>query len=185
MHTVQLQAGEMATFRFRERTRLRINSSAPVDVNMDCDAMNVGEAMFMVQLQNAVQNIELTMTCRQDGQSLGATGAQVQAQNRFQVRNGFAIQLQTNYTVQARIGLEMTRGEAIRASWAYYEDSTDEWVPVASSYRDGMLVADVDHFSTWTIVEGSTTWIWVSVGIGGAAIIAIGAILVIRKKKRA
>jgi len=183
MHSVQLQAGEEATYRFRERTRIRINSSAPVDVNMDCDAMNVGEHMFAVQLQNAVQNIELTMTCRQDGQSLGAAGAQVQAQNRFQVRNGFAIRIQTNYTVQARIGLEMTRGEAIRASWAYYEDSTDEWVPVASSYRDGMLVADVDHFSTWAIVEGGTIWIWVSVGVGGAAIIAIAAILIIKKKR--
>ena len=183
MHTVQLQAGEQATYRFRERTRIRINSSAPVDVDMDCDAMNVGEHMFAVQLQNAVQNIELTMTCRQDGQALGATGAMVQAQNRFQVRNGFCIRIQTNYTVQARIGLEMTRGEAIRASWDYYEDSTDEWVPVASSYQDGMLVADVDHFSTWAIVEGSTTWIWISVGVGGAAIIAIAAILIVKKKR--
>lgn len=183
MLATQLQAGEEATYRFRERTRIRINSSAPVDVNVDCDAMNVGEYMFAIQLQNALQNIELSMTCRQDGQSLGAAGAQVQAKNQFQVRNGFAMQIQTNYTVQARIGLEMTRGEAIRASWAYYEDTTDEWVPVQSSYRDGMLVADVDHFSIWTIVEGSTTWIWVSVGVGGAAVLAIAAILIFRKKR--
>ncbi len=184
-YSIQLQAGEEATFRFQERTRIRVNSSAPVDVDMNCDAMNIGEYMFSLELKNAVGDIELSMTCRKDANSLGATGVQVQAQNRFQVRNGFAIQIQTNYTVQARIGSEMTRGEALRARWAYYEDSTDEWVPVASSYRDGMLVADVDHFSTWTIVEGSTTWIWVTVGVGGAAIIAIGAILIIQKKKRA
>ncbi len=183
MHQVQLQAGEEATFRFRERTRLRINSSAPVDVDMDCDAMNVGEYMFSVELKNAVGDVELSMTCRKDGTSLGASGVMVQAQNRFQVRNGFAIQLHTNYTVQARIGLEMTRGEAIRASWAFYDDGTDEWVPVASSYQNGMLVADVDHFSTWTIVEGGTAWIWVTVGVGGAAVLAIAAIFIFRKKR--
>jgi hypothetical protein len=186
MYQVQQQAGETYTYRFREQTRLRVASSANVSVDMDCDAMNVGDKLFSVELTNATDDVELTMTCRREETQLGVqAGALIRNRNRYQIRTGFAIGLETNYTVKARVGLEMTRGEAIRASWAYFDDTTDEWVPVASSYQDGMLVADVDHFSVWTIVEGDLLGLWIGIGVGGAAIIAVVAILLIRKKRTA
>jgi hypothetical protein len=112
-------------------------------------------------------------------------GSTIRNQNRHQVRNNFAAQIQVNLTsaFQARIGMEMTRGDALRASWAYFAEDTQEWVEVDSSYEDGMLVAETDHFSVWTIVESpSLTLLWVGIGVGIVAIGAIAAIL-IRKKR--
>jgi hypothetical protein len=185
MYQIKQQAGEQVTYRFRAQTRLRVNSSAPVEVDMDCDAMNVGDKLFSIELTNATEDISLEMTCRQVETQLGVqAGALVRNQNRYQIREGFAIQIQTNLSVQARIGFEMTRGEAIRSSWAYFDDATDEWVPVASSYQDGLLIAETDHFSVWTIVEGGMAAIWwVLIGVGVVSVASLVIILVVRKKR--
>ena len=94
--------------------------------------------------------------------------------------------IQVNETVRTRIGMEMTRGDATRASWAYYDEPTNEWVEVESSYEDGMLVTDTELTTTasiWTITEGaSLTGLWIGIGVGVVALGALGAIL-IRKKR--
>jgi len=185
MYHITQQAQEQVTYQFRNQTRIRVNSSAPVEVDMDCDAMNVGEKLFSIELTNATEDISLEMTCRQVETQLGVqAGALVRNQNRYQIRAGFAIQIQTNQTVRARVGLEMTRGDALRASWAYFDDATDEWVPVASSYQNGLLVAETDHFSVWTIVEGgmATVW-WIVIGVGVVSVLSLVVILAVRKKR--
>ncbi len=95
--------------------------------------------------------------------------------------------MQVNETVRTRIGMEMTRGDATRGSWAYYDEPTNEWVEVESSYEDGMLVAETDLIAasttTWTITESaSLAGLWVGIGVGVVALGALGAIL-IRKKR--
>ena len=180
-----VQAKTQTTYRFRARTRLRINSSQNVNLNMDCDAMNIGDRTFSIDVQTD-QEYEMNMSCVRDQEQLGIqNGSTVRNQHRHQVRNNFAVQLQSNMTTfQARLGMEMTRGDALRANWAYFDDATQEWVEVESSYEDGMLVAETDHFSVWTIVEsGSLTGLWVGIGVGVVALGAIAAILI--RKKRA
>ena len=172
------------TYRFQHRTRVRINSSHDVELNMNCDSMGIGDRGFSLDIETDGE-YEMNMTCVRDQEQLGIqNGSTIRNQNRHQVRNNFAAQIECSAeNLKARIGMEMTRGEAIRASWAYFDEDTEEWVEVESSYEDGMLVAETDHFSVWTIVEGgSLTLLWVGIGVGVVAIGAIAAIL-IRKKR--
>ncbi len=175
--------GEM-TYRFQHRTRIRINSSQDVTLNMNCDALGIGDRGFSLDIETE-QEYEMNMTCVRDQEQLGIqNGSTIRNQHRHQVRNNFAIQIEcSEEQLHARIGMEMTRGEAIRASWAYYDEAAEEWVEVESTYEDGMLVAETDHFSIWTIVDaGSLIGLWVGIGVGVVALGAIAAIL-IRKKR--
>jgi hypothetical protein len=172
-------------YRFQQRTRVRINSSQNVHLNMSVEAMNIGDRTFSLDI-DAEEEFEMNMWLVRDQDRLGVqNGSTIRNQNRHQVRNNFAAQIQVNLssTFQARIGMEMTRGDALRASWAYFDDGTDEWVEVESSYEDGMLVAETDHFSVWTIVESpSLLGLWIGIGVGVVAIGAI-AVILIRKKR--
>ncbi|MHA1111669.1 MAG: hypothetical protein ACTSRE_11245 [Promethearchaeota archaeon] len=183
MYQTQQQAGEQYTYRFHEHTRLRIQSQNTVNLDMDCDAMNIGDRTFDIELESDGE-ATLTMTCRRETIQLGVqAGALIRNQNRHQIREGFAIEMECEEMTKARIGMEMTRGEAIRASWAYFDEDIGKWVEVESSYQDGMLVAETDHFSVWTIVDGgSLVLLWVGIGVGVVALGAIAAVLIKRKR---
>ena len=171
-------------YRFQSRTRIRINSSQNVNLNMNCDGMGIGDRTFSIDVETD-HEYNMSMNCVRDQEQLGIqNGSTVRNQHRHQVRNNFAARIECdaeNFT--ARIGMEMSRGDAIRASWAYFDEDAEEWVEVESSYEDGMLVAETDHFSVWTITEGaSLTGLWIGIGVGVVAIGAIAAIM-IRKKR--
>ncbi len=152
---------------------------------MNCDAVNIGEKTFSIQIKNATQKFEMNMSCQENAYELGIeNGSLFQSQEKSQVRNGFAIQIQANISVQAKLGMEMTQGEAERASWAYFDEDAEVWVTVESEYVDGELVCETDHFSIWTIAEINTisAGFWTIIGVGVFSIVALAAIL-IRKKK--
>jgi hypothetical protein len=153
---------------------------------MNVEALNIGDRTFSLDIE-AEEEFEMNMWLVRDQDRLGIqNGSTIRNQNRHQVRNNFAAKLQVNLTstFQARIGMEMTQGDAIRASWAFYDEDSEEWVEVESSYEDGMLVTETDHFSVWTIVESpSLTLLWVGISVSVVAIGAIATILI--RKKRA
>ncbi len=175
------------TYRFRQRTRVRINASHNVRLNMSVDALDIGDRTFSLDCESD-GDLEMNMWAVRDQDRLGLqNGSTIRHQHRHQVRNNFAARIQVNATIQTRIGMEMTRGDAIRASWAYLDEAENEWVEVESSYEDGMLVADTTLIAasttTWTITEvASLTGLWVGIGVGVVALGALGAIL-IRKKR--
>ena len=175
------------TYRFRQRTRVRINASHNVNLNMNVDALDIGDRTFSLDME-ADHEFDMNMWAVRDQDRLGLqNGSTIRNQHRHQIRNDFAVQMQVNETVRTRIGMEMTRGDATRGSWAYYDEPTNEWVEVESSYEDGMLVAETDLIAasttTWTITESaSLAGLWVGIGVGVVALGALGAIL-IRKKR--
>lgn len=73
-------------------------------------------------------------------------------------------------------------GEDVNAKklmWAYFNETENKWIYVTSEVVDGYLVADTDHFSTWTVVDLSeskdyTIYIVAAVLIG--ALLAVAAI---------
>ncbi|TFG20739.1 MAG: hypothetical protein EU530_02270 [Promethearchaeota archaeon] len=183
-YQTQQSAGEKE-YRFRAQTRLRIKTSHQLQLNMSVNAMEIGDRGFYLEVESD-GDMEMNMTCVRDQEQLGIqNGSLVRNQLRHQVRNNFAARLQINKTeFNARIGMEMSRGDAIRAHWAYFDEDGEEWVEVESSYEDGMLVAETDHFSVWTIVESpSLLGLWIGIGVGVVAIGAIAAIMI--RKKRA
>ncbi|MHA1729291.1 MAG: hypothetical protein ACTSWY_11240, partial [Promethearchaeota archaeon] len=51
------------TFQFQNRTRIRVNSSVNLDLNIDCDALEIGEQNFSIDILEADGDLELNMTC--------------------------------------------------------------------------------------------------------------------------
>ncbi|MCF2140276.1 MAG: hypothetical protein K9W44_09510 [Candidatus Lokiarchaeota archaeon] len=139
---------------------------------------------------NTSEPITAEMTIRTENSEIGLTnGSLVQNRNRLQYRyqEQFMINVSVNESVhlQARLALKM---EDSNATWAYYDESTEEFVPVESTYQNGMLVTYTDHFSSWTILtleeESDSPVIPGYIWLGTPSLIGIGiAFLVIRTKR--
>ncbi|UCC19943.1 MAG: hypothetical protein JSV62_01300 [Promethearchaeota archaeon] len=52
---------------------------------------------------------------------------------------------------QARLRIKATN-QNMFGKWAYYAEDSGEWVTVPTTIEDGYLTAQVDHFSTWTVL---------------------------------
>lgn len=182
----RIQAGEKMTYQFRQRTRIRINSSNTIEINMDCDAMNIGDKTVDIEILSVEgdADIELNMTCRQEETQLGVqAGKTVRNRVRARLNYGFVANITSNKSCNAKLGMEMTAAEAQTKTWAYLDEETDEWVPVESEYVDGELAAETDHFSVWTVVDSATNYTtYILIGVGAAAV--IGIVFAVFKKKR-
>jgi hypothetical protein len=183
-HNAHQNAGEVTQYQFRQRTQLKINSSSPIDVNMDVDAMAIGEKTFSIEITEVENNedIELNMTCRQTEAELGVqNGATVRNRVRAQLNYGFAMNITANKTCHALMKMTMTQTEAKTKTWAYFDEEAEEWIPVDSEYVDGELVADTEHFSVWSIIELGTDYTaYIVIGVVGVA--ALGIIFALKRK---
>ncbi|MHA1819930.1 MAG: hypothetical protein ACTSU2_05445 [Promethearchaeota archaeon] len=184
-HQTKQQANQMVTYRFRSRTQVRVNSSANLSLNMDCDAMNIGDRTFELDVNSSGVNLELqlNMTMRKSGEDFGINASKIQNRVRARLQHNFAIHLETNGTIHARLRLEMSAQEAQNKAWAYYNETLDEWVPVETTYEDGMLTADTDHFSTWTIIETVPTISFGSALLIVTSLLASMAVLLVLKRR--
>lgn len=184
LHNAHQNAGEEIQYRFRQKTQVRVNSSVPIDVIMDVDAMEIGEKSFSVEITDVTEDdkeIELNMTCRENEEQLGVqAGALVRNRNRVRMNYGFAVNLTANQTCTAELKLSMSAEEAKGAAWAYFDEAEEEWVPVESEYVDGELVAITEHFSVWTIISSVDYTMYIVIGVAG--LVAVGIIFAIKKK---
>jgi hypothetical protein len=182
----RMQAGEEIQLRFRSKTQVRVKTNVSMDVDMAVDAEGIGDRDFAVEI-NATDDIELTMNCSEEQAQLGLQNGsthRTRNRNRYQYKSQFAVQLQANGTVQARLAISLNAGEE-GAVWAYFDEETEEWVESESEVVDGELVTDTTHFSVWTILvpedDGTT--------IDGPSILGIATItgvlaLVLARKRR-
>ncbi|MFX1596882.1 MAG: hypothetical protein ACFFBK_12560 [Promethearchaeota archaeon] len=80
--------------------------------------------------------------------------------------------------MQARLRIRATN-ENREGSWAYYDESSEEWVMVPTTIEDGYLTTETDHFSTWTVlvptVTSSSNTVLI---IGGSATVAVIGVLI-------
>jgi hypothetical protein len=151
----QIQANNRIAFTFRQRTQLRFNSNIDIDVNINCDALRVGTKAFEIEIESD-QNLQMNMTCTEEQAELGLLKGniyQTRNQNRYQYQDGFCLLIQCNYSnqLQAKLKLQVTN-ENLHRSWAYYNETSAEWVVVPTIIKDGYLIAETDHFSYWTIL---------------------------------
>lgn len=182
----QLNANTQYNYRFMLRTQLRIKANVNIDLNINCEPMNIGVKDFALEISTD-QDLEMNMTCTEEQQELGLLKGniyQTRNQNRFQYNEGFCIRIQTNATnqLQAKLMIEATPQNQA-STWAYYNEATGEWVSVPTAVENGYLVANVDHFSYWTILlPDYTLAIIVGVGVGAGALIAVLAIYYWKKR---
>ena len=148
----QIQANNQVMFTFRQRTRLRFNSTADIDLNIQCDALRIGEKDFAIEI-DCDQNMQMNMTCTEEQAELGLLkGNRVitRTRNRYTYREGFCISIGCNCSeIQARLRIKASIHNR-NGVWAYYQGA--KWNPVPTTTEDGYLTAEVDHFSTWTII---------------------------------
>ena len=185
----KLQANNEYQFRFRLRTQLRVMANVNVNVNIQCDAMKIGVKDFAIEV-TSVGDLNMNMTCTEEQAELGLLAGntyQIRNRNRLRYEEGFCIQIQSNATVQnqirAKLMIQATNQNQI-GTWAYYDEASEAWVSVPTTVQDGYLVADVDHFSYWTIlIPDYTVAIIVGVSVGVGVLVAVLGIYFWRRRR--
>ena len=180
----RINAHTRSTFRFRQRTQLAFNSNVNIDVNVNCDAMNIGDKSVEIEV-DGTNDLTMTMTCTENQEELGLMdGAitQTRNRNRYQYQLGYVMAIQCNGTCNATLKMEATEAD-LGATWAYYDAATEEWVSVATTLQDGYLVAETDHFSTWTVLSPETNYTVLIIGISVGAVVVVGIAVVLLKRR--
>jgi hypothetical protein len=173
-------------FQFRNRTRLRFNASVNLELNAECEALRIGDREFIIEIEGE-NDLQMNMTCTREEEQLGlmmGSTHRIRNRNTYRYQEGFICSIECNGTMlQARLRIQATNQNRL-GQWAYYDEATEEWVTVPTTVIDGYLTAEVDHFSTWTILMPDYTVLIVGVIIGVvAALIVIASVIYIRKRK--
>nr|MDO8115546.1 hypothetical protein [Candidatus Sigynarchaeota archaeon] len=90
--TRHMNAGETKAFRFRQQTRLMFKTNVSLQLNMDVDALDIGDKSVTVELNCSAAEVVMNMTCRENQAELGlmnGSTVQTRTRNRVQV-GGFA-----------------------------------------------------------------------------------------------
>ncbi len=180
-----IAGNETSQFTFRNRFQFRIRTNASLNLDMDVDVDAVGSRDFELEIQTQ-ENSELTIRINDSDEALGlVNGSKIQArnQNRYQYQERFRLNISCNGSVQANLSVNTKDPQA---KWAYYDEADAQWVTVPSTYQNGVLTAETNHFSVWTILtpEEETTSIPGYTLIGLATIGSIIGLLFIIKKKK-
>jgi len=183
----QLQANMQYEFQFRQRTRLRINANVSLEMNISCDAMDIGDKIFELEVE-AENDMTMHMVCKRDMDQLGLmNGNTYQIRHRHQHRylEGFAVSIECNGTfTKATMRIQATNQNR-DGTWAYYDEVSEEWIPEQTHLRDGYLEVETDHFSTWTVLVPDTSMAWVGIVLGVVigAVVLVGVIVYYKRKR--
>jgi hypothetical protein len=173
-------------FRFRQRTQLRFNANVNLDLNAECEALRIGDKEFIIEIEGE-NDLQMNMTCTREeiqlGLMMGSTH-RIRNRNTYRYQEGFVCSIDCNGTMlNARLRIQATNQNRV-GRWAYYDNSMEEWVTVPTTIEGGYLTAEVDHFSTWTILIPDYTVLVIGVIIGiVAALIVIASVIYIKKRK--
>ena len=183
-HSAHVNAGESTQFRFRNRFQFQLRTNASTDVEFDCDAAGVGSRNFELEL-NTTDGQQLSVKVMPEDAALEAKDGQkiqTKTQNKYQYKEQFMVQLQLNGSEPDAAKLKLETNDK-SATWAYYNEETGEWCEVDSTYEDGMVVAEVDHFSTWTVLSSTDNTAIITISIV-AIVGALGLLALAMKKKK-
>jgi hypothetical protein len=149
-------AGETHQFRVRNKFQFRLQTNASLELQVGCETDKMGDRSFEMDLETA-SGQKLTLQFKAGDENLGLKeGNQVKSQNRYRYREMFMVNASLNSSAGVRATLRIaTENEG--DTWAYYDEDKQEFVPVETKYENGMLVAQTDHFSVWTILEEEST----------------------------
>jgi hypothetical protein len=157
-----INAGEAKSYKFQNGFQFQLQVNASMNFDVECDEA-VGAKGFNLQLNtsNAANDTALKVQIQANNSAMGLTnGSQIQArnQNRYRYQNMMMMNLTYNGTgpIQAKLEANCSTKDD---TWAFYNETSNQWEIVPSEYKDGVLTADTDHFSLWTILtpEASTT----------------------------
>jgi len=178
-----IAGNETNQFTFRHRFQFQLRTNATVELDMDVDVDDVGDREFQLEV-NTRTNAELTIRINGSDESMGLEeGNKLQArnQNRYRYQEQFRLNISCDEPVEAKLSINTTDSGA---KWAYYDEDKEDWVTVESSYQDGVLTAETNHFSVWTVLTPDESSIPAYTLIGFVTIGSIMGLLIITKKKK-
>ncbi|MFW9864995.1 MAG: hypothetical protein ACFFEN_02780 [Candidatus Thorarchaeota archaeon] len=184
----QVQANNKVMFTFRQRTRLTLNSTVNIEMNINCDALRIGVKYFEMEI-DCDQDLQMNMTCTEEQVQLGLLKGntyQIRNRNRYQYEEGFCLLIQCNCSNQVQAKLKIQANNQNRVgTWAYYDESSEEWVSVPTTVEDGYLTAETDHFSYWTVlIPESENNLMLYIGlISVIGIVAVISAIFFKKRK--
>ncbi len=186
VHNYQIQAHNEVMFRFLMQTRVTVITDVDLEVNINCDASEIGVKDFILEV-NGSGPLLMNMTCTEEQAELGLMKGytyQIRNRNRYLYEEGFCIELKCNGTCDAQLKIQANNRNQ-NGQWARYNESNEEWELVPTTVEDGYLVAETSEFSYWTVLipqPDNTLLIVLSIG-GIIGIIAIVSVLSLRKRK--
>jgi hypothetical protein len=189
-HNQKLTANQTHQFKFTNKFQFSFMGNSSVDMSLECDTEKVGENDFQLALMSS-EGLSLKVQCNNSDSNLGLNnGTQVKVQNKaqYQNKNQLTLNISTNATAQFGATLTVKTAEK-NATWAYYNETSKEWVPVKTTIQNGVMTAETNHFSVWTILVGdSATTTSETSTVDGFAFIGLvsilGVVLLLRKKNR-
>jgi hypothetical protein len=187
--TRHVNAGDVQAFQFRAQNRnsvrLQFNATSDLTINMDVDVDAIGDKSVAIDLDCATACV-LNMTCKETSAELGlqnGNAVQTRSQNRYSYQYGFMANISCNCTTfNARLRAQV--GNLNGYVWAFWNETASAWEEVPTITVDGEAIAEVDHFSTWTLLAPET-----SIGLETAGILALAALaagimaVLVRKRK--
>ncbi|MFW9781302.1 MAG: hypothetical protein ACFFFB_03360 [Candidatus Heimdallarchaeota archaeon] len=188
MVQTRIQANNRVLFTFRQRTRLLLDSTVNIDVNIGCEALRIGVKNFEMEI-DCNQDLAMNMTCTEEQAELGLLMGNrytVRNRNRFLYQEGFCVSIQCNNSLQIQAKLKIQANNQNRlGAWAYYDENSEDWVTVPTTLEDGYLVANTDHFSYWTILipESNTALIITVSLVGAVGIVSVISVIILRRRK--
>lgn len=181
-----VEANIRTMFRFRERTQLTFQANVNLDLNMDCEALQIGVKDFVVEIDGD-HDLQMNMTCTREEEQLGlqmGNTYRIRNRNMFQYQEGFCCYIECNGTfTQARIRIQANNQNRV-GTWAYYDEATSEWVSVPTTIEDDYLTATITHFSYWTILIPENTTLYIIIGVSIAVVAAVVVIGIVYFKRR-
>ena len=93
----QLESNVRTMFCFRERTRLTICSSVDVELDINCEALRIGEKDVMIDLEGDA-DLKMTMTCTREEAQLGLMNGslhRIRNRNSYRYLEGFCIAMKS------------------------------------------------------------------------------------------
>lgn len=182
----QILAQHQNSFQFQQQTRINITTNVDLEGEIHCQSLQIFNKEFELEIISAEGDMNLNMTCTEEQAALGLlNGHRITARNRNRLRyqEGFCINISTNCTqIQAKLKIKATEQNRL-GTWAYFNESTMEWVSTSTIKKDGYLITTTDHFSVWTILIQEQD-IMIYIGISIAVVALIGLIGILYYKRR-
>jgi hypothetical protein len=145
-----LGEGEQTMFMFRN-TAMVFNSTKMLRLNLSAEN-NVQNKVFGVRLQTStVTMLNVSMTAIPTGGASEVKGVGVYMNLEHNATGVLKAQLAMPIDVEALKSKYGSTFDPQRLRWVYWNGL--KWMEVPSTLNNGVLTAETDHFSTWTIME--------------------------------
>lgn len=188
----QVTNGTPKGYTFQNRVQIQYYGNVSALLNMSCGS-DVADMNLSLEFR-AQEQVQLQMQLNASNAGLNLTNQhQIRVQNGslYMFKHMLVMNLSRNTTDPMTCRLHLRIREQDRnCTWAWYDESSGEFVTLQSWYENGEIMADTTHFTTFVVLSGLPTeividWWWYLVIAGGVIALVLIVWYIIKSKKTA